>query len=72
MPEPVRQALHDLRHGRDRGRIPSGRAAIGNKATKPHSPETDLEHFSAKWIRFAVKNAAQQRTEPIRRKSKRL
>ena len=31
-----------------------------------------LEHFSAKWIRFAVKNAANQRREMIPRKWKQL
>ncbi|WP_373696753.1 SUMF1/EgtB/PvdO family nonheme iron enzyme [Microvirga yunnanensis] len=31
-----------------------------------------LEHFSAKWIRFAVKNAARQRTEVIPRQWKQL
>jgi len=35
--------------------------------------DTDwLEHFSAKWIRFAIKNAAKQRRELIPRKWKRL
>jgi hypothetical protein len=31
-----------------------------------------LEHFSAKWIRFAVKNAAHQTREMIPRKWKQL
>jgi hypothetical protein len=32
----------------------------------------NLEPFSAKWIRFAVKIAAQERREPIPRQWKRL
>jgi hypothetical protein len=34
-------------------------------ATAFHATMMRLEHFSAKWIRFAAKNAAQQRRELI-------